>query len=416
MRIELNIVDRAKQQVWLDHFNAALRQALVDGGSGSAGVDHDGLFRSTFAGEFPVGDRKVLLTWRITKSREGTLTDLEVSGPTPAADVVEWERVVERFVTSVSLAAFTEKRGTHFHRALFYYIGPHLDGEYWLAGYRVGPVLVDDNDPSATYVERVLAIDMEVVAVDRMHARAIGDEMARRHAARLSLLANIGLYRGSSLQFRWVAPDLKSEGNQWSRRQRLDFVHPNVDLSAMPAKGQLCELGGYTTTLAALYRTGGTLLSLPREARRVLRGIERAGATIVDAFDRCARLYQVAMVAGRQFPSVDLAYRVAAVDAIAQTARFSGFSDFVRQHVAPRENTEAALEYLYRSVRSAHFHGGEFPMGEFARGFVFDPLMDEDRASMSDLRQVGYALTREAIVTWLTRMLPNLPSDGEGAE
>jgi hypothetical protein len=126
-------------------------------------------------------------------------------------------------------------------------------------------------------------------------------------------------------------------------------------------------------------------------------------------------LYQVAKVVEPRFPSVALAYRVAAVDAICTTQPGrKGLKDFVRSHVKPRPNLEAIVEYLYDSVRSAHFHDGAFPLGEYAAIRFFDPLMDPEKAEMSELHRACRELMREAIINWLRKAV--LPVSKQGAE
>ena len=164
--------------------------------------------------------------------------------------------------------------------------------------------------------------------------------------------------------------------------------------------------------LAERYRFAGRPISLPSETRRVLRGIEAAAPEVTDAFDRCSRLYQVGLVCGRLYRSVGLAYQVAAVEAIAQTARPSAsFAQFIRDNVKHAQDLEGVIDYLYGRARSAHFHGGEFPGGEFERYPFFDPLMDAEDVARSDITRRGYEVVREAIVTWISRFMPKVESD-----
>jgi hypothetical protein len=252
----------------------------------------------------------------------------------------------------------------------------------------------------------VVSIDQEVAAIDEMHAFTVGDEAARRHAARLSLLLNTELYPPQH-ENRWVWPVVEGKPATESVRYQLGFVHPSANLVQMPKKGEQCPLGAYRGSLAARYRVVGDLLSLPPEARKILRGVDNAAPLVTDAFDRGARLYQVATVCGRYFPSVGLAYRVAAVEAVCQADRTcKGFSDFMRKHITSQKHLDEVLDYLYRVARSAHFHGGEFPMGEFGRRPFFDPLMDVESAQLHALHRTCYALTREAIVNWLSQLIP----------
>ena len=253
-----------------------------------------------------------------------------------------------------------------------------------------------------------MSIDQEIEVIDDMHANALAHEGGRRHAARLSLLLNTGLYAPEQTM-RWVLPDGQSTSE--SKRCFLGFSHPSLHLLQMPKKGEACPLGNYRGSLAARYRVAGELLSLPSEARRILRGVDNAKPFIQDSFDRGSRLYQVASVCGHLFPSVGLAYRVAAVEALCKADQScKGFSEFMRKHVTSYNDIEEVLVYLYGVARSAHFHSGEFPLGEFSRAFFFDPFMDSDSVQRDQLHRLCNELTREAIVNWLTQIIPETPS------
>jgi hypothetical protein len=137
-----------------------------------------------------------------------------------------------------------------------------------------------------------------------------------------------------------------------------------------------------------------------------LRNVDSADPELRLAFDSGARLYQVGAVIGGRFPSAGLAYRVAALDAISgANGRKDVLLDFARRHTAPSPDLEELIEYLWGSVRSAHFHGGEFPLGEFSPVRFFEPFMDSVEATEDQLHRLCYALTREAIVKWVDNEL-----------
>jgi hypothetical protein len=198
-------------------------------------------------------------------------------------------------------------------------------------------------------------------------------------------------------------------------RAQLGFFKPQPELTSMPPKGALCRLGQPGERLGEYHSMAGKPVRPPLETRRVLRGVDTASPGVRDAFDRCARLYQVSLVCGRIYPSVGFAYRVAAAEAIVSaTPDYKGFSDFVRAHVIPRDDLDPLLDYLYGRVRSAHFHAGEFPSGEFARQAFFDPLSDATDLIRFGLEWRGSELLREAIVSWISKtLLTNSEDEGE---
>jgi hypothetical protein len=396
MDVPLNIPRGARQQALLDYMNAALR---ISAGSysGMAGVDGDGTFRSSVTGPFRLGERTVPLTWEVIKAADGTLTKLSIT----STEGDDWEKPAYEFVTSILATTLAGTLGKYFRRAMFFHIGTQVDGEYWLPGYRFGPMYPEDPFPHLVNAERVVAIDQEVAATDDAHAHMLAMEAARRHAARLSLLLNAGLYPPDHTQ-RWVWPTVDGRPAEESVRMQLGFNRAGAYPGTMPEKASTCPLGKYRGSLTMRYRAAGELMSLPPQARRILRGVDNSPPLIADAFDRGARLYQVGLVCGQHFPSVALAYRVAAVEVMSRAdPTTNGFSEFMRKYVRSEKNLDDLLKYSYGTARSGHFHGGEFPFGEFSRGDYMGPLFDSDQFHREGLFRVSYELTREAIVNWL---------------
>jgi hypothetical protein len=154
-----------------------------------------------------------------------------------------------------------------------------------------------------------------VSAIDGTDAWSLAQQSSARMAARLSLLLNRGLYR-PPLEMRWVQP----VGDVKSIRGNLAFNGYGTGPSSLPAKGETCEPGKWAGSLAADFISIDRL-SLPKEARRVLRAIDQAPPAITESFDRASRLYQVATVLQQQFPTVGLAYRVAELRLSARAIR-----------------------------------------------------------------------------------------------
>lgn len=405
MDIPLHLQAGPRQRDFLDYLNSALRSRMTNYG-GRAGRLEDGTFFSSVSGAFPIDSGHAELTWTVYKSPDGDLTHLSVEPTDSGTSSSTWTAAAYEFANSVLAATLAERKQAFFRRTLFFYLGPNLDGEYWLPGFRFAPILPDDPDPHLINAERPVCIDQVVHAIDDMQAHALAEETARRQAARLSLLLNVGLYR-SEQSMLWVWPTTDGQPAAASVRMHAQFNHPSASANAMPEKGAACSLGQYAGSLAARYRVAGELQSLPREARKILRGIDQADPLVADAFDRCSRLYQVASVCGRTFPSVGLAYRVAAVEAIsAADSTVKGFSEFMRKYVKSTGDIESLLQYLYGPARSGHFHAGAFPMGEFSRQSYFDPLMDMDSVHRDSIHRTCHELTREAVVNWMQLMVP----------
>ena len=407
MEIQLNLAPGDGQQEFIDQFNAALRR-ISNGGEGSGGFNRDGSFEACVIGVYRLGlGIEPRLTWTMRKPPDGTLSTVavEIDQRKP---VQGWERLAAELVASALSATRAVSRSTFFKRASYSYIGPALDGEYWLPGFRLGPAIPNDTEPSSQFSERWVDIDMNVDAIDATHAEGLAGERARRLAARLSLLLDLGFER-PPFEFRWVMVRGRADSFE-NRRCQVMFNPSDPHPSAMPEQGALCPLGGFSDDFP-MYLPAGRV-RLPKGIGRVLRGVDTRPHPIGAAFDGCAGLYQVGRVAGRQFPSVLLAYSIAAVDAITQADRsYDGFKGFMKSHSARGEDeTSPFLNYLWGKVRSAHFHGGQFPLGEFGPAHS-NLFMDPEWVRSNRVRWDGVMAVRGAIIDWCLKKVA-VESDG----
>lgn len=404
MKIELNLPKGDRQSVFLAHLNSQLESRLSSS-LASARYREDGGFESTVTGTFAVGSEQVNLAWRLVKSPEGNLLFVEVESTNDTTSEINWEDAANKFVISVLTDAFTARRSKYFRRVFFHYIGPQLDGEYWFNGVRFAPVWPEDDHPHLLKTERVVSFDMNVDAIDEKDATSRADEIAKCQAARISLLLDIGLYKAVR-ESRWVVARTDQGPDDKSVRLQLGFFGHGTQLSELPNKGRVCPPGKYSGSINGW--EAGNLISFPPETRKILRAVNESSPNIADAFDRGARLYQVALDLGNQYPSVGLAYRVASVEAISKADHeCKGFSDFVRKYTTSTANLDNLLNYMYGTARSAHFHAGEFPLGEFSSKCIFDPLLDSKHIDLSHVHRKCYEIIREPIVNWIISLLPN---------
>ena len=95
---------------------------------------------------------------------------------------------------------------------------------------------------------------------------------------------------------------------------------------------------------------------------------------------------------------MSLSYQVAAVEALAEKQSLEGIVDLVRKY-NPQVSDEF-IKHLYGKVRSAHFHAGEFPLGEFDPKSV-GPIMDPEHLSQTDLRVGASLVLQPTLIDWL---------------
>ncbi|MBU1041684.1 MAG: hypothetical protein KKF77_11355 [Proteobacteria bacterium] len=399
MKIPLGIDDKDKQQVFLDYLNAVIREK-AQSTQGTAGVRDDGIFEATTKGIFDIEGNLTSAKVSVVHSSSGTLdyVEIETEDEEDSGTIIS---TLSKLVTEVLVATLRAKRKQFYQSVSFCYTGPHLGGEYWLPTFRFAPSIPQDEGPDMINVERYVQFDMTINAIDRMDAIRLAQAAASRHAARLSLLMDVGLYAPKH-QFLWVLPSNTDPSEIKSVRLQTGLIGHTQPRSQMPKKGELCALGEYHGLLSDRFHRLGTLQSPPKETKKILNYFNKAPASMVECFDSCARLYQVALVVGAQYPSLGLAYRVAAVESLSYSeSACNGFSNFVRKYVDGTQETETVIKYLYEKCRSAHFHSGSFPMGEYAPSKIFNSIMDPDQIWIAKVQWKGSAILRKAIVNWI---------------
>lgn len=400
-----------KRRVFLDYFRANLRATGQTPLSGEARYRPNGGLETSISGPFLIKDEeKIPLKWTFHIAPDGKLEGIEVLSLDSNNEEPIWRESVNSFVLAVLSSALGENRQKYFRRNLFCYVGRPLDGEYWLQGppkFRFAPLDPSENELYWNY-ERIVCFDMEIEAIDEENASLLADEKTRRFASRLSLFLDHDLYNLSKIPIEnvWVIPfdSGKTPPENSHRYQRgLIFKTPSPPVT-IPNKGELCNLGTYTGPFwEEGFFTPGSL-KLPQNTREILRSIENAGPQFEDAFDRCARMYHVSLANRRRFPSVALAYKIAALEALAiKTEGYTKFKDFINQSFD--EETIKIIDSIYGDVRCAHFHAGSFPMGEFDYTTLWEPIIDKGIVEQNELfRKVDF-ITQNIIASILKRLV-----------
>ncbi|MCK4621673.1 MAG: hypothetical protein KAT62_05590 [Desulfuromonadales bacterium] len=357
MRIDINIPP-GKAQTFLLYFTAEAKKhskGPFPYGDSQAGYQEDGSYVAHLTGYLAEGEKTSLVNWTIPQAVDGSIPFIEFE-PGQGDLAVR----AQGFVGSVLSAAFSERKEVFFERDYFTHVGAMLDGEYWLHGFRFAPALREEEDPGPYLMdaERVICVDQELEAIDAEHARLLASCRADLMVTRLSLLTQIAFNRPSGNEQVWVFVKDEKNGLQSKRLHRGFRVESR---NAMPKKRELCKLGKYGPSLENYEKCFGDLVRIPKETRRILRGLETSYGK-QRAFDSCAKLYQLALLVRKYSISAEFAYKVAAVDALAQGTSYKHFSQFMRAQLHGEDGLESFLDVLHGNIRSAHFHGGELPL------------------------------------------------------
>jgi hypothetical protein len=403
MEITLDLT-KEKCDVFQEYLHAAIRKLTGSpfGPPGSSGYRSDGRYVITMSIDLPVESEVIALQLIMTIEPDGSLKKIEFHPTTDGIADSKWNVHASKFITGVITSAFSKNLDCFFIRSTFCRTGSDLDGEYWLPGFRFAPAISENEQSYLVNAERYLYIDQEVDAIDQMHASDIASERALQYSARLSLILDTGLYKPPR-GMKWFLENKENEGLV-SKLEHLGFKQPPWP-DKMPEKGVECRLGKFDTSIFNEHQNSNGLLMCPKETRKILRGLNNCTPDVREAFDSCARLYQISLIAGRGFPTIRLAYQVGAVESITQNvSAYKGFSDFIKREFPIHDDSiDAFLERLYGSIRSAHFHGGSFPLGEFETKKIGWGIGNRNDHDNWNTDRLASKLIRQSIVNWIHR-------------
>ena len=361
------------------------------GWSGAGHREQDGTFVERVEGQIGADSGELTpTTWVLLWDKDGLLSSISVEAP--AGSPGWWKDAVNSTYQNALASALSADKAKFFRRDQFAYIGPNLDGEYWIAGWRIAPAIPDDEGDFVS--ERIVLLDHWTEAVNDQHSMSIGQVKADRIMVLLSLFVGIGFYRIPVVK-KWVIT-----GPGESKRYQLGYRSGTPYPENMPKKGEECSLGKSVAVdrrdLGSTSLTGR--LHLPSDTRELFRAFENLSQPDQRVFFGAAALHHIGLPAGSHLPSVSLSYQVAAVEALAEKQSLEGIVDLVRKY-NPQVSDEF-IKHLYGKVRSAHFHAGEFPLGEFDPKSV-GPIMDPEHLSQTDLRVGASLVLQPTLIDWL---------------
>ncbi|MDH1730170.1 hypothetical protein N5F00_11765 [Pseudomonas chengduensis] len=398
-----NIEDPAKQRLFLEYLDAALSQHS-DSSGGSNHYDETGDYVDESTLSVKLNDCSSTLHIRIIATDDDKLKSIEFESP----DCEKTEKLANTLIIESLGNALGAKKKTFFRRVWFCYIGEQLDGEYWLgSNIRIAPVDPEDPNPQFASSERYISIDMNVEAIDVHGSIVSANNRANILAARLSLILNVGIYSPSN-EHRWTIPD---DFESPCELRQLGYLYKGLQLTALPRKGDICKLGKFEHSMRYRIPYWGETIKLPDETRKLISAIDRSDSRTITAFDNCAFIYQLALNAGKYLPTVKISYFVAAIEALCKAEiEFRDFSSFIRHYSLPTHNIDHLLNFMHRSVRSAHFHAGEFPFGEFEQTRQLRIYSGSSKRMTEHRYRECIKLIRAALANWAAIKIESLTS------
>jgi hypothetical protein len=388
-------LDLEQSKLFIQYFDAAMRDPefgfLKANGSGHF---ENGKYTSEQSVNFIYKKENLFVVWK-TIFKDSILESIENLN---SLDDKNFDSLLLEFLNTILQRVLTKKKEKYFKRVLFKTIsGCNLPGEYWLPGFRFAPLLPED-DSKLINAERIIVIDQTVEAIDIHHANEVALQSASIYSAYLSFILDLGIYSPIHEELYFLDQD----GVDFSMFRKSSQLLDTQPIDKMPEKGAICKLGEFKNSVFDRERSHNEYLVCPKETRKILRGIADSEEHIQDAFLRCCLIYQAAINAGKQYPTIRISYLCGAVETIVKSNQkeYVSFSTFMEKYAG--ENKEL-YSLIYERIRSAHWHSGNFALGDF--DFSADFTMNPDKhITFNIIRESQYRM-RLAILNWLFEKL-----------
>jgi len=369
LQIPVNL-DPGKVSRFLDCLTAQIR--AQGGHRGHGGLRPDGSYEETveLTLHLPNGVTAPV-TCQFLVRADNSLAPIDITGPEPTVD---WEALVHDLIRDALVCTANQDTYTSPSRSFFCYMGPLLDGEYFLPAdgggtFRIGPAAGQPKIP--VFQERVLAVDQLVSGATQNMAYALGQVRSKQYGALLTVFLGLGLYEFKP-EHHWVLVP-KDGGGFFNQCLQLGYIDPKplsggkLERGDLGNPGRSVDANRLPTALRELgrsYQSPEYTQLCPSDLRHLFRAFYSLADPKRRVFLNAAALYQIGRTVGMRYPSVAHAYEIAAVEALKENG--ASMDSFVR--LATRYAPwlpEERWKKVYGEVRSAHFHEGTLPGGEF---------------------------------------------------
>jgi hypothetical protein len=401
MQFSLSSLDSSKSKEFIAYFAAAIKEKnkLPFLGAAYAFFNAERQYETTIHDSIKSqAGTEYQVEWKIIQNPNGTIAKFEALTPI-GTEPDQYKNEINQFVLKVMSNALSNTKKTFYHRSHYCYLGGvNLIGEYWLdSKTRIAP-LYENDDSFQPISEKVIVIDQKVDAIDSFHANQIGEENAIEYSAYISFLLDLGLYLPKREE-RWILFRDPITNNLVNKRYLTGISNEGQPVD-MPKRGELLKVAQPFSSLFINYeRSFYDGITFPKESKALIKALKLKGSINQQAFYRCCKLYQLAMCLGIDYPTVKISYLVGAIDAICQTTQIAnGFSAFILKYI-PKADKEF-LDILHSKIRSAHWHSGNFFLGEDeskTKEFILDAVYHQRHNIMIN----SHTLIRSALVNWI---------------
>ena len=386
-------------QLFLKYFNSILRDhqfGMIKGNGSSYFKNNEYITEESV--NYTYNGKDYYTDWLIKQKPDGTLMSIE--NLNTVDDDGKYDLELSQIINKTLQKVINKKTETFFKRTYYRTIsGCNLPGEYWFnKTIRFAPLFSDDKS-SLVNAERIVVVDLNVDAIDTIHANEIANEKSSILISYLSFILDISFELPNIQELYFLN---RNSNNKFEMERKSTQLIDNSNINKMPKKGELCSLGKYKDSIFDKNRYLNRKLICPKETRKIINGIEKANDKNKLAFQRCCLLYKISKKISFSLPTAMLSYEYAAVDSIVKTLndKYPSFSFFMTKYAGENQNL---YDFIHSDIRSAHFHSGKFSLGDF--DFNQDFIRNPQKHITFNIIKLSHEIIRKAILNWLDELI-----------
>lgn len=406
-QISLTHLDQESSKVFLDYLLAEIRR--VQGGLGirevRAGFNEAKTYETRLNGIQAILDSSLGIV--LLQTAEGSLQFIEFIKENDSEITQPESDTISNFLNTVLQKALSRIKNDFFFRDIYSYFGPDLSGEYWISGLHFGPLINEDKSKRfIVNAQRFVYLDQKVRGIDQEHASITATREAQDFTALLSLILNFSISKEPNFSVYTYDDEPPFE----LKRRNMSIL-PVQFLKEMPGRLPFEMRGVYSGSVFDMYRFAGNLVCMPQEGRKIVRHVLNSGFAARKAYLNCSKLFRLGLIFSRYSETSSLSYRVAAIDALNQGLNTGlTLKEFVKKHSGGISDT--MLEFLYRDIRSAHFHGGEFLLDEYEYKEWSDRSLTDPQSYL--IRDAGMSAYKAIRTTIFNSILSKITPETDG--
>lgn len=383
-------LNKEESKIFLRYFYKVQKDNIIEllSGSGQRHINSDGHYEYHLNNNFTIDNEVVNVYWLIETTVDNCLLKISTVN---SNDVID--KKLDSMIHDCLLKHIKRDKISYYKRSYYSVIsGCNLEGEYWFGKVRVAPLFPMD-DSLIYNNERIIVIDQIVEAIDNEEASMIAFEIAENIISLLSFILDVSIEEPVQNHMYFLDKDF----NECKRQ--ISYFIDNSCPSNMPTKNSICKTVNFEGSILVSHENiyhFNEVLKFPKETRKIINEVMKSEINLKNAILNFSKLYRLSKFVGTKYSTSEIAYQCAGIESIAKFTGENSFSSFMSKFCG--ENKEL-YEFIYGTLRSGHFHAGEFEFYDFL--IKPNTFYNPEVQYSEDLKRICHITMRHGFIYWL---------------